>query len=98
MRIGTMRAEESEAFGDYAGYHRFVGDDGSPYGSFEIFFHRGGHMVDQDPDDGMPLDDWRDPEPPGWYWLACFPGCLPDGDSVGPFSTSMDAYYDAIEE
>ncbi len=33
----------------------------------------------------------------GWYWQACFPGCLPDGEPVGPFDTSLDAYHDAVE-
>jgi hypothetical protein len=33
--------------------------------------------------------------PAGWYWQACFPGCLPDGDPVGPFDTEADALADA---
>jgi hypothetical protein len=32
---------------------------------------------------------------PGWYWWACFPGCLPDGDPVGPFATKAEAVADA---
>ena len=28
---------------------------------------------------------------PGWYWWACFPGCLPDGDPMGPFETENEA-------
>jgi len=31
----------------------------------------------------------------GWYWRACFPGCLPDGDPVGPFESELDAISDA---
>jgi len=31
----------------------------------------------------------------GWYWQACFPGCLPDGDPMGPFKTELDAMADA---
>lgn len=31
----------------------------------------------------------------GWFWQACFPGCLPDGDPVGPFETEDDAIEDA---
>ena len=38
-------------------------------------------------------DDW--PMPPGWYWRACFPGCLPDSDPVGPFDTEEAAIEDA---
>lgn len=29
-----------------------------------------------------------------WYWY-CFPGCLPDSDPVGPFSTEDEALADA---
>ena len=31
----------------------------------------------------------------GWFWQACFPGCLPDGDPIGPFETEADAIADA---
>lgn len=33
----------------------------------------------------------------GWYWWPCFPGCLPDGDPVGPFETEAEALADARE-
>ena len=33
--------------------------------------------------------------PPGWYWWACFPGCLPDGDYMGPFASYEEALEDA---
>lgn len=32
---------------------------------------------------------------PGWYWQACFPGCLPDGEASGPFATEAEALEDA---
>lgn len=32
---------------------------------------------------------------PGYYWQACFPGCLPDGDPNGPFDTYAEALADA---
>ncbi len=35
------------------------------------------------------------PFEPGWYWWACFPGCLPDSEPNGPFDTEADAYLDA---
>ena len=41
--------------------------------------------------------------PDGWYWWACFPGCLPDGqvghpaDANGPFETATEAIADAQE-
>ncbi len=31
----------------------------------------------------------------GWYWQACFPGCLPDSDPIGPFATEAEALADA---
>lgn len=31
----------------------------------------------------------------GWYWQACFPGCLPDSDPIGPFKTEAEAIADA---
>lgn len=27
----------------------------------------------------------------GWFWWACFPGYLPDGDAIGPFKTEAEA-------
>lgn len=35
------------------------------------------------------------PSDPGWYWWACFPGCLPDSDPIGPFATEAEALADA---
>ena len=32
---------------------------------------------------------------PGWYWWACYPGCLPYSDAFGPFTTSDRALKDA---
>lgn len=31
----------------------------------------------------------------GWYWWACFPGCLPDSEPIGPFATEAEAIADA---
>ena len=33
--------------------------------------------------------------PSGWYWHSCFPGCLPDGDPIGPFNSEQEALNDA---
>lgn len=30
-----------------------------------------------------------------WFWWPCFPGCLPDGDPIGPFATEDEAIEDA---
>lgn len=34
----------------------------------------------------------------GWYWWACFPGCLPDGAPNGPFDTEDEAVKDAQDD
>lgn len=31
----------------------------------------------------------------GYYWWACFPGCLPDGEPMGPFDSEDAALEDA---
>lgn len=36
------------------------------------------------------------PDLTGWYWQACFPGCLPDSDPNGPFETYEQALEDAL--
>ena len=53
-------------------------------GSFEVFWYE-------------PVEGEKGIDSPGWYWWPCFPGCLPDGDATGPFSSSIRAYYDALE-
>ena len=35
---------------------------------------------------------------PGWYWWSCFPGCLPDGEAMGPFASEEEALADARED
>jgi hypothetical protein len=34
---------------------------------------------------------------PGWYYWCCFPGCLPEGDPIGPFRSYEEARRDAEE-
>jgi hypothetical protein len=98
MIIGTVRIEESKVYDSHAGFHQFHTDETQePYGSFEVFWHDGDHMVEQDEDDDMPLDDWRDAEQPGWYWVAGFPGSLYDSEPTGPFAYSQQAHQDADE-
>jgi hypothetical protein len=62
-----------------------------PYGSCEVFYvspkfaiECGAPYLDED---GLPM--------PGWYWWACFPGCMPDGEVMGPFDTEQEAMDDA---
>ena len=92
--IGTMRAEEARIFDAYAGYHQFHAEETQEeYGSFEIAFFDNGALCYESCGE---CDD--DDLPGGWYWIAAFPGCMPDGDSwMGPFATSRDALEDADE-
>lgn len=87
MIIGTMRPEEAKVFDSQAGFHPFHDEENLAYGSFEVFWNDGDRNFDED---GQEVK-------PGWYWWPCLPGHLPDGDPVGPFSTSYDARQDADE-
>ncbi len=92
MVIGTMRAEESAIFDRMAGYHQFHAEETrEPYGSFEVFFVAPNYR-ECDNGEGCP-----NLLAPGWYWFACFPGCLPDGEPSGPFARSDLAHEDADE-
>ena len=33
---------------------------------------------------------------PGWFWWACYPGCLPNSDAFGPFPTGCRAFRNAL--
>jgi len=101
MIIGAMRAEEARVHNSFEGFHQFTSepkdDDLStrdPYGSFEVFFHCPFLKMAYDMLQG---GDYPESSSPGWYWVACFPGCLPDGEPMGPFATSRDALEDADE-
>ena len=49
-------------------------------GSFEVF--------EVEPRSPLDLDA-------GFYWWACHPGCLPEGEPVGPFASAKEAIADA---
>ena len=34
----------------------------------------------------------------GWFYQACFPGCLPDGEPCGPFASYAEAREAAIDD
>ena len=90
MVIGTVREEEARVSDGFAGYHEFHAEETqAAYGSFEVFWS-GLEWSQDDP-------DAKEPDPAGWYWWACFPGCLPDGDPMGPFASSRLALEDADE-
>lgn len=61
--------------------------ESDPYAlpDIEVFYFDGEHQVG---------DCWG-VNPAGFYWWACFPGCMPDGDPIGPFDTEAEALADA---
>ena len=65
-------------------------DQPGEWGSFEVFYES---ACDVPSAEGGILETAA-----GWYWWACFPGCLPDGEASGPFETAEAAYNDAIGE
>ena len=42
-------------------------------------------------------DDDGDEYPAGWYYWWCFPGCLPDSETYGPYDSEQEAL-DAARE
>lgn len=44
------------------------------------------------------LNDEEDCRGSGWYWWACFPGCLPNSEPEGPFASEAEAIADAQKE
>lgn len=103
MIVGTVRPEETEVNDTQAGYHSFHSEfEQEPYGSLEVF-----HTVRvtcsecgqvSHAPEGQCCDEsnWQ-PLDAGWFWWACEPGCMPDGDATGPFATSRLALEDADE-
>jgi len=63
-------------------YHQFQTETGECFGGFEVF-------------QVMHYDSIELELASGFYWWACFPGCLPDGDPCGPFFTEAEAIADA---
>ena len=87
-------------------YYQFRDSQGNGYGSCEIYpmsFNEAisWDIVEPDGDGGWYINNGYEKlsvEPQdveGWYWQACFPGCLPDGEPMGPFSTESEAMEDA---
>ena len=56
---------------------------------FEVDYYLNGDAL---PDEARNLPG---SETIGWYWQSGFPGCIPDGDPVGPFATEAEAIADA---
>ena len=73
-------------------FYPFIDDDGDERGSFEVFY------MDQNEIEEFSEGDPDHAFTPGYYWWACFPGCLPDSaDQWGPFETEGEAIADAQE-
>jgi hypothetical protein len=74
-------------------YYQFTDNNGKGYGSVEIFYMDTCAACDYAK---IPLA--AGDAPPnyrqGYYWQACFPGCLPDGEPMGPFQTEAEAIED----
>ena len=65
--------------------------ESDPYALPDVEIFEVPNDYDLEPDeDGQPYE-------PGWYYWACFPGCLPDSDPYGPFDSYDDALADARE-
>ena len=75
-------------------YHSFLDPSGNAHGSFEVF------RITRQNRPGWG-DNGRDADGSlircGYYWQACFPGCLPDGEPMGPFRSEAAAVRDALE-
>lgn len=41
---------------------------------------------------------WSTADRVGWYYIYCFPGCLPDGEPEGPYNTEAEAIAAMREE
>ena len=108
-RLERMPQEcDAHALDSREGYHQFHLEPPSPYdkqgldyaknmpktyGSFEVFWDDSDNSYGHDRN----YDSDGNPVTPGWYWWACFPGCLPDSEPSGPFESSAAACLDADE-
>ena len=68
---------------------------------YEVFCMDAEDFEDADPDTWMA--DYLESQAgnandcAGWYWWACWSGCLPDGEAVGPFADAREAIADLRE-
>jgi hypothetical protein len=62
--------------------------EGNPHAlpDAEVFFVSSQEAIENASGDG-PMQE-------GWYYWFCFPGCLPDGEPIGPFETEQNAIDD----
>jgi hypothetical protein len=57
--------------------------------NIEVFYAGAGELE---------IEGADEPSEAGYYWWACFPGCMPDGDAMGPFPTEAEALADAQDD
>ena len=80
-------------------YHSFKDASGNLYGSFKTFRITRGNRSSWGDGSGFWENEWgeRSRILCGFYWQSCFPGCLPDGEPMGPFRSEAAAIRDAQE-
>ena len=89
-------------------YYQFADFDPAEeeQGSYEVFYMNREHLIRagvlKEVNDTWfhidEMEEWWPCEPndyEGYYWWWCFPGCIPDGDLNGPYSSIEDAHADA---
>lgn len=73
-------------------------DDPHALPNVEVFYHNHEDAIFMVPRSCEHVSSYSGECPgTGWYWWACFPGCLPDSDPCGPFPTKAEALADAQE-
>jgi hypothetical protein len=72
-------------------YHSWKDEEFGPVGSFEVWHYDGSEPEFMRDEEDQPLAA-------GWYWWACYPGCLPDGEPMGPFETEDAALRNAHDD
>lgn len=77
-----MKPCNSPSCSTYEGHHS---DENGP---FEVFWSDRSNQVEDS--QGYAIE-------PGWYWWSCSPGCLPDGEAMGPYATSTEAWQAATD-
>lgn len=82
-------------------YYQFTNEYGERFGSCEVCYWdrwdcQDAGLIEYRSGDWVSFDHFTGAEPTepadweGWYWQACFPGCLPDGDPMGPYATETE--------
>ncbi len=72
-------------------FHSDPTRESDPYAlpDLEVFYARKGELPSETEGD--------EPSEAGFYYWACFPGCMPDSDPIGPYDTEAEALDDARE-